>query len=198
MLRTSVFVNKVKVCNHSKTSNLAGRELIQINCQALGGGEDPAQQREAEEAAAVLRPQLSLSKEEAIVAQIKALQHNNFPYTDHGIEVLYRFANFSPWERSHYFGRSLDLGQFERFRRIFYTSCYSPLLGLTKYEFLSSLELSEESWRARILVTNDYRKEERTYEFTMKQRVGGRYDGVWFCHSLICDGCDDKQIMGII
>ncbi len=34
----------------------------------------------------------------------QALQENNVPWVDHGIEVLYRFAAFDPFERSHYFG----------------------------------------------------------------------------------------------
>lgn len=29
-------------------------------------------------------------------------------------QVLYKFANFDPFTRSSYFGRSMDLGQFER------------------------------------------------------------------------------------
>lgn len=35
---------------------------------------------------------------------LQALQHNNDPSPDHGIEVMYRFGNFSPWERCKYFG----------------------------------------------------------------------------------------------
>lgn len=35
---------------------------------------------------------------------LQALQRNNDPSPDHGIEVLYRFANFDPFTRSNYFG----------------------------------------------------------------------------------------------
>lgn len=35
---------------------------------------------------------------------IQALKNNNKPYADHGIEVMYRFAAFDPFERSKYFG----------------------------------------------------------------------------------------------
>ncbi len=55
---------------------------------------------------------------------LQALAANNKPYPDHGIEVAYRFAGFDPFARSQYFGISLDLGQFERYRRIFYTPLY--------------------------------------------------------------------------
>ena len=34
----------------------------------------------------------------------QALQHNNEPYVDHGVEVLYRFGNFDPFQRCQYFG----------------------------------------------------------------------------------------------
>lgn len=39
-----------------------------------------------------LEPNFYLSQEDAVECQLKALQHCNFPYADHGIEVLYRFA----------------------------------------------------------------------------------------------------------
>ena len=44
----------------------------------------------------------------------------------------------------------------------------------------------------RVQVANEQRKEGGVYEFTMHRRFGGRYDGVWYCTKLICDGCDDK------
>lgn len=151
---------------------------------------------------AKLAPSFLLTREDAVVAQLKALMHNNFPTNDHGIEVMYRFAGFDPWERSTYFGgpgsRALDLGQFERFRRLFYTSCYTTLLNHTEHEFLSSLEVDEGVWKSRVLVKNGYRKEENTYEFTMTQRFGGKYDGVWYCTQLTCDGCCDSNLYGII
>lgn len=37
-------------------------------------------------------------------ALLQALQANDKPRYDHGIEVLYRFANFDPFQRSKYFG----------------------------------------------------------------------------------------------
>jgi len=145
-----------------------------------------------------LAPSLWLSPEEAVDAQLAALKNNNSPYVDHGIEILYRFAGFDPWERSTYFGRSLDLGQFERFRRVFSTQCFAALPNHTESTILSTLEVDEYVWKARVLVKNGYRKEEAVYEFTMNRRFGGKYDGVWFCTSLVCDGCDDKHLYGVI
>lgn len=124
-----------------------------------------------------LAPSFWLSREDAVQAQLQALHQNNFPYGDHGIEVLYRFAGFDPWQRSTYFGRSLDLGQFERFRRILYTKCFTALVGHTESQVLSQLEVAEDVWKVRVLVKNGYRKEEGVYEFTMQRRFGGKYDG---------------------
>jgi hypothetical protein len=35
---------------------------------------------------------------------LQALRDSNVPRVDYGIEVLYRFAAFDPFQRSHYFG----------------------------------------------------------------------------------------------
>ena len=46
---------------------------------------------------------------------------------------------------------------------------------------------------------NELRKgEENVYEFTMRQRLGGRYDGYWYTLQLICDDCDEKNLYGVI
>lgn len=41
---------------------------------------------------------------QAIKVQLQALQNNDEPYFDHGIETLYRFADVDPFQRSPYFG----------------------------------------------------------------------------------------------
>lgn len=137
-----------------------------------------------------MSPQLDITKENAIVLQLQALQNNNQPYYDHGIEVLYRFADMDPFQRSGYFGRSFDLGQFERFRRIMHTPYFITLLEHERVEFLSSLQINERVWKQRIMVTGNTAKEQRVYEVTMKQRLGGYYDGYWFTESWTCDDID--------
>lgn len=145
-----------------------------------------------------LQPSIWLSKEDALEAQLKALQHNTFPHSDAGIEAVYRFTDFDPFERTTYFGVNLDLGEFERFKRIFYTPCYITLLNLTSWEVTSTLEVSERVWVARVHVVNAWRKEERDYALTMERRLGGHYDGVWHCSKLIADGVSPKTLYGII
>ncbi|KAH9799259.1 hypothetical protein KPL71_000291 [Citrus sinensis] len=61
-------------------------------------------------------PRLNFSAEEAVQYQLDALKYNDQPRPDYGIEVLYRFAGFDPFERSTYFGPFFDLGQ-NRFKQ---------------------------------------------------------------------------------
>ncbi|GFH23010.1 uncharacterized protein HaLaN_20556 [Haematococcus lacustris] len=127
---------------------------------------------------------------------LQALRHNNTPHVDHGVEVLYRFADFDPFNpRCSYFGRSFDLGQFERFRRILHTSHYATLLGHEEAVPLSSLQVSEHVWAQRVLVRGPLhcgtgQRDEGVYTFTMKMRMGGLHDGYWFTQSLLADGND--------
>ncbi|GJP62433.1 hypothetical protein CLOP_g19497 [Closterium sp. NIES-67] len=65
-----------------------------------------------------LGPRLELSAEEAVQQQLWALQCNDHPYPDHGVEVMYRFAGFDPFERSRYFGPRFDLGQVRMKQRV--------------------------------------------------------------------------------
>ena len=74
---------------------------------------------------------------------------NDEPYSDHGIEVLYRFAAFDPFLRSDYFGRRLDLGQFERFRRVVHMPAFATLLRHERATVLSSLEARARAAAAR-------------------------------------------------
>jgi hypothetical protein len=132
-------------------------------------------------------PSLDLDHVQAVERQMQVLKANNKPYLDHGIEVLYRFSNFDPFQRSLYFGRPLDLGQFERFRRIFHTPQYEVLLCHLDHQLLSSLKVSEVRWKQRVQVKGARPKCSGFFTFSMVQRVGGHFDGIWFCESLIPD-----------
>nr|GME05024.1 Dihydrofolate reductase [Ipomoea batatas] len=133
-------------------------------------------------------PRLSFSAEDAVRYQLDALMFNDQPRQDYGIEVMYRFAGFDPFERSTYFGRFFDLGQFERFRRIFHHSTYRILLGHRERKILSSLQVNENQYKQRVWVRGSRPEEEETFQFTMVQRVGGSWDGYWLTESLLHDG----------
>eukprot|EP00775_Hariotina_reticulata_P011078 gene11078-11234_t len=127
-----------------------------------------------------LGPSFEYSMKQAVEVQLQALKENDKPKFDHGIEVMYRFANFDPFQRSKYFGKSFDLVGIK-----LVTHCML-LFGWWR---LPS-QLSESVWKMRVLVIGPYGKEQGVYEFTMIQRLGGRYDGYWFTETLIADDND--------
>ncbi|KAJ4806452.1 DNA-directed RNA polymerase subunit beta [Rhynchospora pubera] len=134
-------------------------------------------------------PRLDFSAEEAVQCQLDALKYNDQPCQDYGIEVMYRFAGFDPFERSSYFGPHFDLGQFERFRRIFHHSTYRVLLSHKERKILSSLWVKEQNrFKQRVWVRGSRPEEEEVFQFTMVQRVGGSWDGYWLTESLLHDG----------
>nr|XP_023887742.1 uncharacterized protein LOC111999862 isoform X1 [Quercus suber] len=114
-------------------------------------------------------PRLNFSAEEAVQHQLDALKYNDQPRQDYGIEVMYRFAGFDPFERSTYFGPFFDLGQFERFRRIFHHSTYRVLLGHKDRKILSSLFVKENRFKQRVWIRGSRPGEEETFQFTMAQ-----------------------------
>ncbi|CAJ1973750.1 unnamed protein product [Sphenostylis stenocarpa] len=132
-------------------------------------------------------PRLDFSAEDAVHNQLEALKHNDQPRQDYGIEVMYRFAGFDPFERSTYFGPFFDLGQFERFRRIFHHSTYRVLLGHRERKIMSTLFVEENKYKQRVWIRGSRPEEEEIFQFTMVQRVGGCWDGYWLTESLLHD-----------
>eukprot|EP01024_Parvocaulis_polyphysoides_P015728 TRINITY_DN16938_c0_g1_i2.p2 TRINITY_DN16938_c0_g1~~TRINITY_DN16938_c0_g1_i2.p2 ORF type:complete len:192 (-),score=9.04 TRINITY_DN16938_c0_g1_i2:130-705(-) len=159
-----------------------GKSLI-VKCEDLNSSfakiiSNKKQSREG------IYPRFEYTKDQALQVQLEALQNNNVPYNDHGIEVLYRFASFDPWTRCRYFGKSQDMGQFERFRRMFHGSVYSALLSHTQSSMKAALQVSETSWMQNVQIVS-VSGEIQTYSFFMVQRVGGRRDGYWFTERLL-------------
>ncbi|KAK6912651.1 hypothetical protein RJ641_022252 [Dillenia turbinata] len=133
-------------------------------------------------------PTFSLPIEEAVQHQLDSLKYNDQPRQDYRIEVTYGFAGFDPFERSTHFGPFFDLGQFERFRRIFHHSTYRVLLGHKERKILSSLWVKENRFKQWVWIQGTRPEEEEIFEFTMVQGVGGSWDGYWLTESLLHDG----------
>ncbi|XP_028228054.1 uncharacterized protein LOC114408995 isoform X2 [Glycine soja] len=131
-------------------------------------------------------PRLDFSAEDAVHYQLEALKYNDQPRPDYGIEVMYRFAGFDPFERSPYFGPFFDLGQFERFRRIFHHSTYRVLLGHKERKIMSTLFVEENKYKQRVWIRGSRPEEEEIFQLTMVQ-VGGCWDGYWLTESLLHD-----------
>jgi hypothetical protein len=72
---------------------------------------------------------------------------------DEGIEALYAFANFDVWSiKNEFFGKRIDLGQFERFKRIMMARPYSALLRHKSRCVLSSMRVTPYLYHCRIQV----------------------------------------------
>lgn len=64
--------------------------------------------------------------------------------------------------------RSLDLGQFERFKRVFFTPHFQPMLGHAEATLLSEIPISDCKWRGRILILHGVdASEQAVYDITM-------------------------------
>ncbi|KAB1204554.1 hypothetical protein CJ030_MR8G021794 [Morella rubra] len=182
---TVYFLSKSKYSNGDHKSPVISRfrasadvpDFLSADCIGISGG-----------SAVKDSTRFKFSAEEAVQHQLDALKYNDQPRQDYGIEVMYRFAGFDPFERSTYFGPFFDLGQFERFRRIFHHSTYRVLLGHKDRKILSSLFIKENRYKQRIWIRGTRPEEEEIFQFTMVQKVGGSWDGYWLTESLLHDG----------
>jgi hypothetical protein len=104
---------------------------------------------------------------------------------DEGLEALYTFANFDVWSlRTDFFGRSLDLGQFERFKRIMVCIPYDIIL-VGDYEILSNFRTNPNSFCCRVLFRAP-RRDETVFKISMSRVRTGTVSS-WMIDSLIHD-----------
>eukprot|EP00184_Porphyridium_aerugineum_P004158 CAMPEP_0184695864 /NCGR_PEP_ID=MMETSP0313-20130426/3355_1 /TAXON_ID=2792 /ORGANISM="Porphyridium aerugineum, Strain SAG 1380-2" /LENGTH=157 /DNA_ID=CAMNT_0027154391 /DNA_START=533 /DNA_END=1003 /DNA_ORIENTATION=+ len=96
-----------------------------------------------------------LGPEQTLRAILDALRDNeqSGKFKDEGIDALYSFANVDVWSVQHnFFGSKMDLGQFERFKRVMITNPYGMLLQHKEREFLSSWRVDEKQFLGRFRV----------------------------------------------
>lgn len=89
-----------------------------------------------------------LSPESTLSALLDALSANA---RDEGIDALYAFANMDVWSVKHtFFGRAMDLGQFERFKRVVVAQPYDVLLRHSHRAVIAALTLGPAEYVARV------------------------------------------------
>lgn len=104
---------------------------------------------------------------------------------DEGLEALYEFANFDVWSlRTEFFGRRLDLGQFERFKRVMVATPYDIFLT-GDYVVLSEFRASEDKYFCRVKYTSPKRDDE-VFRIQMSRVPTGNLK-TWMIDSLIHD-----------
>lgn len=93
-----------------------------------------------------VRPSPELSALDAVAVQLRALAENDVPRKDHGIEVMYHFADNEGTlgcggSLPRYFGFASDLYHFGHFALKFRTR-YPSLLNLSSFEIMPALPAS--------------------------------------------------------
>lgn len=127
------------------------------------------------------------SAEETLHAILMALQTNNRtgPHKDDGIDALYAFANLDIWALSHrFFGKKMDLGQFERFKRVVVAHPYDILLRNYESRTLSAIHVKPDVYVTRR--TFKCGTDEKFFTFTMSRADFGG-DRAWMVDSIIYD-----------
>lgn len=132
------------------------------------------------------------SAEETLDMLLLALQANSWsgPTKDDGIDALYAFANVDIWALTHrFFGKKMDLGQFERFKRVLVASPYDVLLRYRRVRTLSALKVNDETYVSRRVFEAPGRVD-TLFTFTMSRAAFGGDDNgkrAWMVDSIIHD-----------
>jgi hypothetical protein len=120
------------------------------------------------------QPNADLSPQEIVKIQLEAMQHNDHPYPDRGIEVAYQFA--SPENRR-------NTGPLERFTRMVKNDTYESLLYFQQYG-LDDIEIKGDIavQKATLIDAND---EPAVYYFQLSRQQDGPYEDCWMTDSVI-------------
>jgi len=120
------------------------------------------------------QPSPDLSPEEVVRLQVEALQHNDEPHPDAGIEAAFRFA--SPENKR-------ATGPLDRFTAMVKGPAYGTMLGFERAEYGEMRVDGDEAAQRVILVQPDGRRV--SYVFGLSKQSGGGYDGCWMTDSVV-------------
>ncbi|KAH9549138.1 hypothetical protein CY35_10G004300 [Sphagnum magellanicum] len=147
----------------------------------------------------VVLPQPGLTAEEAVKLQMDALACNNEPRPDHGLEVMYHFANaegtLNGGSLSCYFGFASDLYHFGHFALKFKTR-YPLLIDHQGYKIVSRKESVQGRGDYKALVSvSEIRLEVKEKDkgttsgwvFHLSKCTRGRLPACWLTDSLLKD-----------
>ena len=120
------------------------------------------------------QPSPDLSPEEVVRLQVEALQHNDEPHPDAGIEAAFRFA--SPSNRR-------ATGPIDRFTEMVKGPAYSAMLGFERAEYGEMRVDGDQAAQRVTLVQPDGRRV--SYVFGLSKQSGGEYAGCWMTDSVM-------------
>ena len=113
-------------------------------------------------------PDPSLSPQDVVSIQIEALQHNDTPYKDRGIEVTFNFA--SPKNKG-------VTGPLERFKVMVRNPVYGPMIDHRSAEYENVRVEGDFAQVDAILQSKDVRY--LGYRFMLSRQHGNEYEGSW-------------------
>ncbi len=119
-------------------------------------------------------PDPSLSPQDVVSIQIEALQHNDTPYEDGGIEVTFNFA--SPTNKRM-------TGPLERFKAMVRNPVYGPMIDhrSAKYE-----NVKVEGDFAQVDVILESKEGQFVgYRFMLSRQHGNQYEGSWMTDAVV-------------
>ncbi len=119
-------------------------------------------------------PDPSLSPQDVVHIQIEALQNNDAPYENRGIEVTFNFA--SPANKRM-------TGPLERFKVMVRNQVYGPMINHRDAKYENLMVEGEFAQINVILISNE--GESLGYRFVLSRQHGNRYEGSWMTDAVI-------------
>ena len=121
-----------------------------------------------------LNPEPKLSPEEVVQYQVRALQHNDDPHPDAGIERAFRFA--SPSNKS-------QTGPLEHFISIVKSAAYLPMVNSLASSVVGSQVVGDHA-KVVIRITPE-KGPDLSYLFVLTRQHDGELDNCWMTDSVL-------------
>ena len=128
-----------------------------------------------------------MTPEQVVQFQVTALQHNDDPQTDAGIERVFRFA--SPSNKT-------STGPLEKFAQIVKSPAYSPMLNNVSSSIVGS---DVEGDKAKVAVkVFGATGRPVTYIFVLSKQRDGEFSNCWMTDAVMpLDGGEDSSDQGL-
>lgn len=121
-----------------------------------------------------LKPEPTLGPQKVVDIQMKAMQQNNYPHENHGIEVAYRFA--SPANKE-------NTGPIERFTQMVNNEMYRSMLNAQQYG-LDAVEVEGDIAVQKVTLI-DYEDQPVVYFFQLSRQKDGDFKDCWLTDSVV-------------
>ncbi len=119
-------------------------------------------------------PHPAFSAKDVIHIQLKALEYNNYPSTDAGIAITYRFA--SPANKRF-------TGPLKRFIKMLHSPAYEPMLG-HKSASVGRVMVQKDKARA-LVILRSAQGEDVGYLFVLGKQKKGLYKDCWMTEAVM-------------